>query len=150
LQEWIIGLVGIITPAYFYGSYLYLTNNTKLYRFPGFHFSHPIFTNNKWAYIALFSVIFVVAIGLYFVNSNINRQVVQTRKSWQLLFLYLVVAVLVPFVNAGYHFSYWILVAVPLSAICAAAFFYPQKKFIPTIIHWGLFGLYIALQFFIK
>jgi Family of unknown function (DUF6427) len=150
LQEWILGLVGIITPVYFYGSYLFFTNNTKLYQFPGFHLSHPIFTNNKWAYVVLFAILIVAAIGLYFINSNINRQVVQTRKSWQLLFLYLIVAVLVPFINAGFNFSYWILVAVPLSPICAAAFFYPQKKYIPLVLHWSLVGLYIASQFLVK
>jgi hypothetical protein len=150
LQEWIMGLVGIITPSYFFWSYLFLTNNTKSFHFPGFHFSHPLFTGNKWAYVALFAVAIVAVIGIYFVNKNLNRQVVQTRKSWQLLFLYLVVAGLVPFINAGFNFSYWILIAVPLSPICAAAFFYPQKKFIPVLLHWGLFGLYVAIQFLLK
>jgi hypothetical protein len=150
LQEWIMGLIGIITPAYFFGSYLFLTSNTKAFHFPGFHLSHPIFTSNKWAYAALIAVAFVAIIGIYFVNNNLNRQVVQTRKSWQLLLLYLIVAALVPFINAGFNFSYWILLAVPLSPVCAAAFFYPQKKIIPLLLHWGLFGLYVMLQFFLK
>ncbi len=147
LQEWVLVLLGIITPLYFFASYLFLTNNIKSFHFPGFHFSHPLFVNNKWAYAVLFVIIIVTFIGVYFVNTNMSRQVVQTRKSWQLLFLYFVVAALVPFVNAGFNFSYWILITVPLSPICAAVFFYPQKKTIPLLLHWCLFGLYVAIQF---
>ncbi len=147
LQEWIMGLIGIITPAYFFVSYLFLTSNMKSFHFSGFHFSHPLFTTNKWAYAALFAVAIIAIIGIYFVNQNFNKQVVQTRKSWQLLFLYLIVAGLVPFINAGFNFSYWILIAVPLSPICAATFFYPQKKIIPLLLHWSLFGIYITIQF---
>lgn len=147
LQEWITGLVGIITPIYFFASFLYFTNKVHTYSFPGFHFSLPHFFGNKWAYAAIIMVLFATLVGIYFVNKNMNRQVVQTRKSWQLLFLYLIVSGLVPFFNAALNFSYWILLAVPLSPIIAASFFYPTKKIFPLILHWSMVAIFIAISF---
>jgi hypothetical protein len=150
LQEWLTILAGIFTPVYLFWAWLYLTDKTKTYRYPGFHFSYPHFFGNKWAYAALLIVFLATAIGLYFVNANMRRQVVQTRKSWQLLFLYIVVAALVPFINASINFSYWILLAVPISPVIAASFFYPQKKLYATILHWAMFAIFVAIGFFGK
>ncbi len=147
LQEWLTVLVGIITPLYFFAALLFLTGNVGNYKYPGFHFSYPRFFGNRWAYAALFIVMLATAIGFYFVNNNMRRQVVQTRKSWQLLFLYIIVAATVPFINAAINFSYWILLAVPLSPVIAAAFFYPQKKIVATILHWVMFGIFVAIGF---
>jgi Family of unknown function (DUF6427) len=150
LQEWLTVLVGIITPLYIFAAILFLTDNVGSYKYPGFHFSYPHFFGNRWAYAALFIVFFTTAIGLYFVNNNISRQVVQTRKSWQLLFLYIIVAATVPFINTAINFSYWILLAIPISPVIAAAFFYPQKKIFATILHWIMFGIFVAIGFFGK
>lgn len=150
MQEWLTGLAGIITPVYFFGAWLFLFGKWKTFHFPGFTFSHPHFYGNKWAYTSVTALTLMALIGIYFINVNFSRQVVQTRKSWQLLFLYLFVAAFVPFINAGLNFSYWILLAVPLAPVVAAAFFYPEKKLIPHVLHWGLFAVYVAISFFVK
>ncbi len=150
LQEWLMGLIGIITPVYFYAAFLFLFNKIHSYHFPGFRFSYPHFFGNKWAYVALVIIIFVSIVGSYFTITNLRRQVVQTRKSWQLLFLYAVVASLVSFINAGINFSYWILLTVPLAPIVASAFFYPSKKMVPIILHWAMVAICIGISYFVK
>jgi hypothetical protein len=150
LQEWLTGLAGIITPVYFFLAFLFLTSKMSSFNFPGFSFSYPHFMGNKYGYTALALLFITTCIGIYFVNGNMRRQIVQTRKSWQLLFLYTAVAALVPFVNATINFSYWILLAVPISPIIAAAFFYPQKKVFPVVLHWALFALFIWINFIAK
>ncbi len=150
LQEWIIGLVGIITPAYIFASWLFISGTWTSYRFPGFSVSYPHFLGSRTAYMALALLAIATGAGIYFVNKNFGRQVLQIRKSWQLLFLYIAVAALVPFLNASLNFSYWILLVVPVSTFAAAAFFYPQKKIFPLILHWAMVLVYIATGFFIR
>jgi hypothetical protein len=150
LQEWLLGLAGIMTPVYFFAAYLFLTNKMSSFHFPGFHLSYPRFFSNWWVYAALAILLLSIIVGLYFINSQMRRLVVQTRKSWQLLFLYLVVAAVVPFVNAGINFSYWILLAVPVAPVVASTFFYPQKKLVPQLFHWGMVVIYVAIGFFNK
>jgi len=89
-------------------------------------------------------------LGLFFIQSNMRRQIVQVRKSWQLVYLYLVVAALVPFLNGTNSFSSWILAAVPASLIVASAFFYPDKKWFPLVIHWGMVAISVAIAYFVR
>lgn len=150
LQEWVICFMGIITPVYFFFALLFLTDNLHTFHFPGVRFSYPHFFKNLWAYAALLLIFAVAGIGTYFININMRRQIVQTRKSWQLLFLYIFIAAFVPFINAGLNFSYWILLALPVAPVVASAFLYPTKKIVPLIMHWALFAIYIAVGYFFK
>ena len=150
LREWIAGMMGVIAPLYFIAAWLFLTDKLHLLTFPVFRFSYPHFFGNQWAYAAMAIIIIVFATGIYYINSNMNRQVVQTRKSWQLLFLYIGVAALVPFINGGINFSYWILPVLPLAPVLGAAFFYPKNKIFPLLFHWGMVAIFTAVAFFNK
>ncbi|MES2432159.1 MAG: DUF6427 family protein [Bacteroidota bacterium] len=150
LAEWIIALLGIITPYYFLLAWAFLTDRWQGYKFPGIAFSYPKFYDSSWALAAIIIVLTATIIGLYYIQSNFLRQLVQSRKSWQLVFLYFLVAVSIPFINATYTFKYWILCAVPLSAVVACAFLYPQKKWLPTLLHWIMVAFVIAFSYFVK
>lgn len=145
LPEWLTGLIGIITPYYFFASWLFLTNRWNKEQFPSIGFHMPVFNESGWTYIGIAMVLFTLILGMFFIQKNMLRQVVQTRKSWQLLYLYFIVAVLVPFLSLVTGFDFWILAAVPLSVITAAAFFYPDKKLFPQIIHWCMAAVCIAV-----
>ena len=149
LPEWMMVLLGILAPYYFLAAWVFLTDKWKGYRFPGFTLKVPSFQQNAWAYAAVIVVSLTVIIGIFFIQDNMRRQVVQARKSWNLIFLYLFVSLLVPFLNASQGFDYWILTAVPLAMITGTAFFYPERKIVPLILHWGMVVIYIATGFFI-
>ncbi|RYY71901.1 MAG: hypothetical protein EOO13_01485 [Chitinophagaceae bacterium] len=149
LNEWFIGLIGILTSFYFYAAWLFLTDRWKTYKIPNIDFSLPAFHETKWALSALIMVLLCMLLGVFFIRANMRRQVVQTRKSWQLIYLYLLVAAFVPFLNST-SFNSWILVAVPASLIMGAAFFYPDKKWFPALMQWGMVALSIAIGYFIR
>jgi Family of unknown function (DUF6427) len=150
LSEWIISLLGIVTPYYFLLSYVFLTDKWKGYHWPGISISLPKFYDNAWALAAIIIVLFITAIGLLFIRKNFLRQLVQTRKSWNLVFLYFIVALFVPFINATHSFEYWILCSIPLSAFAGATFFYPQVKWFPRLLHWLMVAFVIAFTYFVK
>lgn len=150
LNEWLIGLIGILTPFYFFGAWLFLSGQWEMYRLPIVLFTVPVFIQSAWDWAALILIALTLMLGFYFVQHHFRRQVVQTRKSWQLLTLYLVVAALVPFVNAKNSFGSWILMAVPISVFAAAAFFYPERKWFGTIIHWGMVAIIVAVAYFVS
>ena len=150
LREWLLGLVGILTPFYFFISWLFLSGKLKEYHLPGLAVTLPAFKESKWAYAAIILVIIAVVIGSIFIRNNLRRQIVQTRKSWQLMLLYLIVALFIPFLNATHSFNYWILVAVPISLIAASAFLYPEKRWFPLSMHWAMIAISIAIGYFVK
>lgn len=150
LPEWMMVLVGCLIPFYFYGSWLFLTGHWKNYKLPETGLMLPSFYESRWAFAAILLILVTTLIGIVFIQNNMRRQVVQTRKSWQLIYLYLLVAALVPFLNIAQGFTYWILTAVPLSLIVASAFFYPEKKWFPQVIHWTMIAIVIAISYFVK
>jgi len=149
LAEWLMALLGIITPYYFLLSFVFLTNSWKGYKFPGFAVTAPVFDQSLWAYAAIIIVLITSMIGLFFIRQNFRRQLIQARKSWNLTFLYLLVALFVPFVNATHTFEYWILSAVPLSALVAATFLYPSKNRYPAVLHWLMVAFVIVISYFV-
>jgi hypothetical protein len=145
-SEWIIALLGMITPYYFLLSYVFLTGAIKGYKLPGFAITSPKFNSSRLEYAAIGIVLFLLLTGFFYVQKNFRKQLIQARKSWSLLFLYLLVAIFIPFINATQSFEYWILCAIPLSALAGAAFFYPERKIIPFVLHWLLVGFVIAVS----
>ncbi|MFT3910159.1 MAG: DUF6427 family protein [Ferruginibacter sp.] len=150
LPEWIIALLGILTPYYFFGSWFYLTGRWESYTFPGFSINGPVFHENISAYTVLILVSIIIFTGILFIQNNMRRLLVQSRKSWSLIYLYLLVAMLVPFLNATHNFDYWILTAVPIATFSAAAFLFPERKWFAIFFHWSLVLLAIIVGYFIK
>ena len=106
LAEWVLALSGIITPYYFLLAIVFLTDKWKGYKFPGFAVTYPVFNQSQWAYAAIIIVLITSIAGIFYIQQNFRRQLIQARKSWNLTFLYLLVAVFVPFVNASHTFEY--------------------------------------------
>ena len=149
LAEWLVALLGIITPYYFLLAIVFLTDKWKGYKFPGFAVTAPVFDQSRWAYAAIIIVLVSSIAGIFYIQQNFRRQLIQARKAWNLTFLYLLVAVFVPFVNATHSFEYWILCAVPLSAFVAATFLYPAKRWVPAVLHWLMVAFVIVINYFV-
>ena len=147
IREWLISILGIITPWYFFTCYLYLSDKLKGYHLPVFAVSYPRFHQSYWTACAVGIVVIAFLTGAYFVQANFRRQLVQVRKSWSLILLYLIVAVFIPFINSTRTFDYWILAAVPLSAFLGAAFLYPEKRWLPNSLHWLMVGFVIIITY---
>ena len=148
-SEWLLGFLGILTCYYFYAAWIFISGRWKLYKLPPFEVELPKITIDRWEMIALGLVLAGMLMGLIFMRGQMRRQIVQTRKSWQLIYIYLLVAALIPFFNAD-SFNSWILATVPTSLILAAAFFYPDKKLFPLILHCCMLALCITIGYFIR
>jgi hypothetical protein len=148
LPEWLMALLGLLTPYYFLAAWVFFTDNWKGYHFPGVSVTVPEFYQSTLAYIAVCIVSFTILVGIYFIQLNMRKQLLQARKSWNLIFLYLVVAIFVPFLNASHSFDYWILTAVPIATIIGAAFLYPEKKWFPVSVHWCLVLISVLIGYF--
>lgn len=150
ITEWVVALLGIIAPYYFLLAYVFITDKWQGYQLPGVAVTFPHFYESRWALAAIIIVLFTCVTGFVFIQQNFRRQLVQARKSWNLIFLYLLIALFIPFINASHSFVYWILCAVPISVIAAAGFLYPTKKWFPLIIHWTIVAFVIAFSYFVK
>ena len=150
VAEWLVSIMGILVTWYFLFAWLFLTNNLYRFHLPGFEISYPLFAQNNAEYAGLILIIAVTIAGSIFVQSVGGKQVVQVRKSWGLMFLYLIVALFIPFISPSHNFEYWILAAVPASAFIASAFFYPRIRWIPMMLQWIMVAFVIYMEYLKK
>ncbi len=149
LPEWLMALLGILTPYYFLAAWLFLSDRLYVYAFPKVELSMPEFIQTAWALTAVIIIFLTILVGSYFISNNMRRQLLQVRKSWNLIYLYLIVAILVPFLNTSRNFDYWILTAVPIASIMGAAFLYPEKKWFPIFIHWSMVLISVVMGYYL-
>jgi Family of unknown function (DUF6427) len=147
VAEWLIGLIGVFTPWYFLFVWLFLTNKLYSFSLSGFQISRPLFGQDMMGYIGMAFIIILATAGGFFVQSVSGKQVVQVRKGWSLMFLYLVVALFIPFISINNNFEYWILAVLPVSAFAGCAFFYTRVKWIPLVLHWIMVGFVIYMEY---
>jgi hypothetical protein len=147
LAEWIVGLIGILVPYYFLFVWLYLTSRWDPVKFlPSLTLSYPSFQQTIWAWAGMLFLIVPFMISGYYIQSNILRMLIQVRKSWSLLLLYLLAGLMVPFINSGSTFEYWVLCAVPFAAFHSNTFFHGAGRFFPMVLHWAMVLLILALN----
>lgn len=150
INEWLIGLLGILAPYYFLAAWLYITDRWAMYELPAIQVVTPFFKETKMAYLAIGLLSILILAGFFFIRMNLRRQLVQTRKIWSLILLYFAVAFIVPFINVNNRFDYWILMVVPAACIGAAAFLYPDRKWFGWVFHWGLVAISVLIGFFLN
>jgi hypothetical protein len=144
-NEIVLFLMGALTPYYFYGAYLFLSDKLNIPNFlPHVSVRIPVITSS--IYLAAGTILLAVPflIGGYFVQTHMHKMLIQVRKNWSILLLYILLAFFVPFINSYTSFNNWILVAAPFAAFHANAYYYPAKKFLPLF----LFVITLGFIFF--
>jgi hypothetical protein len=148
LAEWIIAVLGLICPLYLLGTYLYLTDQWSLFtRIPRIGINLPVITNYKvWG--ALIGGVFFFALGWLLLQRTLKKMLIQGRKIWSVLIVYVFVAMLVPFFNVHFSASYWLLAILPLSMFVANVYWSIRNNTIANIIFYVTLIYVIIMQYF--
>ena len=148
LNELFLLLIGVATPFYFYGVYLFLTDQFSIYKlFPSIRFHLPVIKNTTWLYVNLGVLVLPFLIGGYYIQVHLGKLIIQVRKNWSILLLYLLLSVLIPFVNSSSFFYNWILVTLPLAAFHAAAYLYLPRKWIALSLFFITVAIILSQQY---
>jgi len=150
VAEWLITFIGVLTPWYFLASYLFFTNRLYSFRVSGLGMSHPFF---KPAILEITGISFIglmIIMGAFFVQSSVSKQILQVRKNWGLLFLFLIISIAIPFIDLHHSIEYWLLALIPAAAFIGCAFYYPRTRWIPMVLQWLMVGFVVYMQYFKK
>ena len=149
VNEWLLCILGVTTPYYFYGVYLFLSNQWHIKKIlPFLTVSVPSLQQSIWLAVSAFLIMIPFLAGGYFVQDNLRRMLIQMRKGWSILLIYLLVATFIPFVNTTNTFENWIMAAVPFAAFHACAYFYPPRKLFPLILFWISVAFVLLYQYY--
>jgi hypothetical protein len=138
LAEWLVLIIGILTPYYFLLSILYLTGQMQfLYHFiPDMALNLPIQHPDMWFWIDLGFMALLLLLGLLYWSPSNRRFVIQIRKYWGVMMVMLLIETVIPFIflNAGVEASF--LWMVPLAAFISNFFQNSKKLWFPNLIFW--------------
>jgi hypothetical protein len=148
LAEWIIALLGVFCPLYLLGTYLFLTNQWgEISKIPRMGIPMPIITDYKvWGAIVGCVVFFVL--GWLLLQRTLKKMLIQGRKIWAVLIVYVFVAVLVPFFGVHFSASYWVLAVLPISMFAGNVFWSVTNDTFANIIHFITLAYVIVMQYF--
>ncbi|MES1215412.1 MAG: hypothetical protein ABUT20_07845 [Bacteroidota bacterium] len=149
LNEWVLYLVGITTPFYFYAIYLFISDQWSWqHLWPHFSVGLPLLKQSAWQAGSAFLLVVPFLAGGYFVQNNLRRMLIQVRKGWSLFLLYLLAAFLVPMISAGDTFEDWIMCAIPFAAFHACTYLYSTLRIFPLLIFWLTVAYVLAYQYY--
>jgi hypothetical protein len=149
LREWLLCLVGVMTPYYFYSVYLLFAGEWNLAKlFPSFTIGWPYVRQSAWLAGSAFLIVLPFLTGGFYVQESLRRILIQVRKGWSLLLLYLLSALFIPFVYGTENFENWIMITVPLAAFHACTYLYSSYRIYPLLLFWLSIAFIVGYQYY--
>jgi hypothetical protein len=144
ISEWLICILGISLPYYFFFAYLFLTDQQPfLLYFFTFKFIFSTIQLDLYRWVGIILIIIPFFISLVYIQSALSRMLIQVRKNWNLLIVFVFYSLIVAVLSGKFNVTYWIIALVPLAAFHANTLFSPKRKWLPNLIHVVTFGYII-------
>lgn len=149
LNEWVLCMLGVTAPYYFYAAWLFLAGQWDIHQlFPGLSFRLPAFQRSVWLAGSVLLLAIPFLAGGYYIQDNLRRMLIQVRKGWSLILLWLLFALLVAFLNSSTGFTTWVLAAIPFAGFHACAWYYLQPKWLAVLLFWIMIAFIIVFQYY--
>ncbi|MCK7559244.1 DUF6427 family protein [Chitinophaga sedimenti] len=147
LAEWIIALLGLICPAYLLGTYLFLADKNVWEVLPRLGLEMPVINDYKvWG--ALIASVLFFALGWLLLQRTFKKMLIQGRKIWAVLAIYVIIAMLVPFFSLHFSPANWVLALLPLSMFAGNVFWSINHNGLANTGHFIVLAYAIVMQYF--
>ena len=148
LNEWLLCILGITTPFYFYGIYLFINDKWSWQALvPHLSVGIPAIKQSFWLAGSVFLLMIPFLTGGYYVQDNLRRMLINVRKGWSLLLLYLLASLLLPFINNSDTFENWVMAMIPMAAFHACTYLYSTLRIYPNLVFWLSVAFVLAYQY---
>jgi hypothetical protein len=152
LTEWLITLVGVVMPFYFLLVYFFVWDQWNIANamLPNPDFFIPRLPLPAAVWMAVFLVFIPLLLGLLLSRRLVIRMLVHARKSWNFMTVYLILALLLPFVSGSNWLSHFVLALVPISFFHTGFYLAPRSKFVPELTIWISIAWIVLNNFFLQ
>lgn len=136
-KEWLILLLGFLTPYYFLFAYDFLNDHWHPQNhLPRIFYSSHQFEKDVYSLIAYGTVIIWLLIGFVEWSKALRRMLVQARRSWNLLLLLVFLTIAMLFCHTGKSADPFALLVFPIASFGANAFVGSKRPFFPLLLFW--------------
>lgn len=149
LSEWIVVIIGLATPYYFFAAYLFLADKMQI---PDYFYPISILSSgikySIWHAMALFFLLAPLLAGIYYVQANSGKMMIHVRKGWFLFLWYFVIAVVISLFNIEKTSENIVLSLVPIAAFHGYGYLNAELKLFPKLAFWLMVAFIISVQLF--
>ena len=148
LAEWVVGIIGLFTPIYFFVCSLFLFNKMEvLHQFPLLSFNYLQSADFKRFHFGLLLGFFLlIAFGLFALLQNLPKVTIYVRRSWLIVVSYCMLAIGILFLITPKANQGWILVLPPLCLIISQSFCLEKTKWFSSFTFYFSIVLFIFSQ----
>ncbi len=128
--EWVVGLMGYLTPIYFFAGLLFLADHLPaLKKVFQFGFSVPgKLANPLYMVGAIVGLAILLIIGSISIQQQIAKMTIYIRRAWGLVFTYLTISFGVAFITVSSVNAEWLILMPSLSLIISQSFCFEKSK----------------------
>jgi hypothetical protein len=145
IGEWVVAIIGYVTPLYFFSGLLFLTDRLPaLTRWPDLGISlprqvpHPVFLLG-----CIGTILILTASGLFVLQGQMPKSVIAVRRNWGAIVAAFIVSVIVSVLTAGDNGVIWLVLMPALSMIISNPMLLEKNK------RFSNFTFYFSLLFVI-
>jgi len=144
--EWMVGLLGILTPFYFLAGLFYLFSDiTLLKRMISVGFSLPKEIKNPQVVLTSFGMILVLlTAGVFYLNIHMSRMLIQTKKWWWVVIASFFISIVAGIFTVAKGYNQWMAFLPAATLVFTNIWFVEKRKWINSI----FFYLFLAVVFF--
>ena len=148
INEFFLFLLGITTPYYFYSAYLLLTDKFTFNNLvPALFLNIPPVQHSPWKLASVVFVLIPFLVGGYYVQTHLRKMLIQARKNWSIILLYLLFATFIPFINSSDFFTTWVIALAPFAIFHACTYYYPPANWLPVVLFFLVLAFILAQQY---
>lgn len=138
ITEWLVLLMGFVTPYYFLFCYLYLNDKIAAIKnfLPAWWFNLPRVHISVYFFATIAVIVLALFLGFYFWRAENRKLLIQIRNNWLVLIVMLLILLPAPFINKNAGIESAILYIVPASPIIARGLLAPGKNILPALMFW--------------
>jgi len=150
-REWLAALIGFVTIYFLLGVVYFWTDRLEAFYQIWLPLTYPFPTSihiETYDYLVLIPVALILILFLFTLRQNFFKSVVHIRKSFQLLFGMLLLAVLSFYLNAELAVNHFLLCVPPIAVYMSYYFSYATKRWFYESVFALLLLTSIYFQFF--
>ena len=148
ISEWILMVLGALTPYYLTASVLFLTDQPLNGILPVLQFNNPFALKEINAVISYAAFLIPALAGFVSVQSNMRKLLVHSREAWSAVFLLFLCGILMPFFGNPNEKQSILFILMPVSFISAGFFHYSKNKYLSPvmIIIWLSLAIWVSYR----
>jgi len=150
ISEWVVGLMGYLTPVYFSACILFLLDKLEiLYDMPDVGISLP--GKIGWQLLFLISGLLILFFsGLYALQLQTTKVSIYVRRNWVAFIIFLILSVAVAIFTSDEVKNPWLITILPLSLVISNAFSLEKSKWFSNFAFYFSLLFVVACQWAIK